>query len=143
MFRFTPAHCEMRVCPDRTFLCRFPVDAADIWRTARRSDVALQAQGGCPCTETNAIACRLWLYTQCRVLGRVCCYISRYVFYLLSVDSGLWLICKLVTRSLLLDAERASCSGRAAAHPQLATRRACLQAVVLVRRPALGDVGAY
>jgi hypothetical protein len=77
MFRCTPAHCKLYICPDRAFLCCFPMDTADIWRAARRSDVALQAQCVCPCTGTDAIACRLGIYAQCRVLGRVCCYISR------------------------------------------------------------------
>jgi hypothetical protein len=45
--RFTPAHCKLRKCPDRAFLRRFPMDAPDIWRAARRADVALQARGVC------------------------------------------------------------------------------------------------
>jgi hypothetical protein len=48
------------------------------------------------------------------------------VFYLLSTDVELWLTRKLVTRLLLRGAERASCTGRAAANPCLAARLGCL-----------------
>ena len=52
-------------------------------------------------------------------------------------------MCELVARLLLLDAKRTSCAGWAAAYPYVAARCARLQAVVLVRRHARGDVGAY
>ena len=66
-----------------------------------------------------------------------------YVFCLLSADGELWLTRKLVTRLLLRGAERASCIGRAAARPFLATLRDRLQAVILAWRSVLGNVGAY
>ena len=147
MFRFTPAHCKLCVCTDRTFLCRLPMDIADIWRTARRSDVALQAQGGCPCTGTNDIACGSRFYAQCCVFGHLCCHIPRCggicTLFLCPVNARLWLTRELVARLLLLCAKRASCPGYATAHPRVAARRARLQAVVLVRRPARRIVGAY
>ena len=122
------------------------MDAADIWGTPCRSDVAVQAQGGRPHTSTNDIAGKFGNYAQCHVLGYVRRHIprcGRIRVSSLSTVMLFWLISRRMARLLLCEAKCASCAGWTAAYTQVAARCARLQAVLLARWLLLRHCRAY